>query len=73
MYIGNTKVKEFINSVQRDPKLNEILYPYQTDEQAQELVQMYEPNVMFASKGKLFGKILRLNGSSCYSTWVFRT
>ena len=45
------KVKEFVNTVQRDPKLNEILHPYQNEDQALELIQSYEPNAMFGQKG----------------------
>jgi len=52
MYIPHMKVREFVNTVQRDPKLNEILHPYQNEDQALELVQIYEPNAMFGQKGK---------------------
>ena len=52
MYISHNKVKEFVNTVQRDPKLNEILYPFQNEDQARELVQLYEPNLMFGQKGE---------------------
>ena len=53
MYIPHTKVKDFVNTVQRDPKLNEILHPYQNEDQAQELVAIYEPNAMFGQKGEV--------------------
>nr|CAB3264927.1 1-phosphatidylinositol 4,5-bisphosphate phosphodiesterase beta-1 [Phallusia mammillata] len=53
MYVSQQKVKEFVNTIQRDPKLNEILYPYQTSDQALDLIQNYEPNIMFAKKGQL--------------------
>jgi phosphatidylinositol phospholipase C beta len=33
----------FVNS-QRDPRLNEILFPYCNAEKAQELIAKYEPN-----------------------------
>lgn len=51
MYINYQKMKDFVNEKQRDPSINQLLYPKMTDEQAQELVQQNEPNVMFANKG----------------------
>jgi len=44
---------EFINKEQRDPRLNEILYPYTTVERARELIQEYEPNPYNAESGQL--------------------
>lgn len=43
---------EFINSKQRDPRLNEILYPPLKPEQVQVLVDKYEPNASLAAKGQ---------------------
>lgn len=43
---------EFINSKQRDPRLNEILYPPLKPEQVQLLVDKYEPNASLAEKGQ---------------------
>lgn len=43
---------EFINSKQRDPRLNEILYPPLKPEQVQLLVDKYEPNASLAQKGQ---------------------
>jgi len=34
---------EFLNSHQRDPRLNEILYPYANPDRAKDLFQQYEP------------------------------
>lgn len=34
---------EFLNNNQRDPRLNEILYPYANPDRARDLFQMYEP------------------------------
>jgi len=53
MYINYEKMKDFVNEKQRDPSINQLLYPKMNDEQAQELVQQNEPNVMFANKGRL--------------------
>lgn len=43
---------EFINNKQRDPRLNEILYPPLKPEQVQVLVDKYEPNASLAQKGQ---------------------
>lgn len=43
---------EFINCKQRDPRLNEILYPPLKAEQVQLLVDKYEPNASLAQKGQ---------------------
>ncbi|XP_076803235.1 1-phosphatidylinositol 4,5-bisphosphate phosphodiesterase beta-1-like isoform X3 [Clavelina lepadiformis] len=53
MYITKQKMKDFVNTVQRDPKLNEILYPFTTDDQAGDYIQEYEPNIMFSQRGQL--------------------
>lgn len=34
---------EFLNNNQRDPRLNEILYPYANPDRARDLFQQYEP------------------------------
>lgn len=44
---------DFINKEQRDPRLNEILYPYTTPEKAKELIETYEPNDCNTTKGVL--------------------
>ncbi|GLH00801.1 1-phosphatidylinositol 4,5-bisphosphate phosphodiesterase [Gryllus bimaculatus] len=35
---------EFLNKTQRDPRLNEILYPYANTARSRDLIQQYEPN-----------------------------
>jgi len=45
---------EFINLKQRDPRLNEILYPPLKQEQVQQLIEKYEPNSNLAKKGQWF-------------------
>ncbi|XP_075154088.1 phospholipase C at 21C isoform X2 [Haematobia irritans] len=59
--VGNTKRKhmttnqfmDFLNNTQRDPRLNEILYPYADTERAKEVITQYEPNKFTAQKGLL--------------------
>ncbi|XP_078483629.1 1-phosphatidylinositol 4,5-bisphosphate phosphodiesterase beta-3 isoform X1 [Ciona intestinalis] len=53
MYVSHQKFKDFINNEQRDPKLNDLLYPFHTDDQAQDAIINFEPNEMFATKGQL--------------------
>ncbi|KAM8718074.1 hypothetical protein ACLKA7_004734 [Drosophila subpalustris] len=58
---GNAKRKcmsiaqlvEFLNKTQRDPRLNEILYPYANPARAKELIHQYEPSNFNAQKGQL--------------------
>jgi len=43
----------FLNNYQRDPRLNEILHPYATEEKALNLIRKYEPNSHLVSKNQL--------------------
>ena len=44
---------KFLNKEQRDPRLNEILYPYYTTSQALELILKNESKANMASKGRV--------------------
>ncbi|XP_074644309.1 1-phosphatidylinositol 4,5-bisphosphate phosphodiesterase beta-1-like isoform X2 [Tubulanus polymorphus] len=44
---------DFLNNVQRDPRLNEVLYPYYDVKRAQQLINIYEHNKAIADKGQL--------------------
>ncbi|XP_072362203.1 1-phosphatidylinositol 4,5-bisphosphate phosphodiesterase beta-1 isoform X2 [Scyliorhinus torazame] len=52
-YLTVDQMTEFINSKQRDPRLNEILYPPVKPEQVQQLIEKYEPNVTLAKRGQI--------------------
>ncbi|XP_069811610.1 1-phosphatidylinositol 4,5-bisphosphate phosphodiesterase beta-1 isoform X1 [Dendropsophus ebraccatus] len=52
-YLTVDQMTEFINYKQRDPRLNEILYPPLKQEQVQLLIEKYEPNGSLASKGHI--------------------
>ncbi|TKS75924.1 1-phosphatidylinositol 4,5-bisphosphate phosphodiesterase beta-1 [Collichthys lucidus] len=52
-YLTVEQMTEFINNKQRDPRLNEILYPPLKPEQVQVLVDKYEPNASLAQKGHI--------------------
>jgi phosphatidylinositol phospholipase C beta len=43
---------DWLNSSQRDPRLNEILYPYATEKTALRIITQYETNAELASNGK---------------------
>lgn len=57
---GNSKRKlmsaaqlvEFLNHTQRDPRLNEILYPYADTERAKDLIAEYETNKYNAQRAQ---------------------
>lgn len=41
----------FLNNEQRDPRLNEILYPLYNERTAQRLINQHEPNPEMAKQG----------------------
>ncbi|XP_031845633.1 phospholipase C at 21C isoform X1 [Nomia melanderi] len=59
--VGNNKRRlmsvsqfvDFLNKTQRDPRLNEILYPYANEARAKDIISQYEPNKCNANKGQL--------------------
>ncbi|KAL1509188.1 hypothetical protein ABEB36_003963 [Hypothenemus hampei] len=58
-YVGTKKYMtaeqfvEFLNQTQRDPRLNEILYPYADTARARDVIEQYEPNKYMSKKGQL--------------------
>ncbi|XP_071962617.1 1-phosphatidylinositol 4,5-bisphosphate phosphodiesterase beta-1-like isoform X3 [Antedon mediterranea] len=52
-YLTTEQVKDFFNKEQRDPRLNEILYPYCDSEYAHDIISKYEPRPNFVKKGHL--------------------
>ncbi|XP_015685580.1 1-phosphatidylinositol 4,5-bisphosphate phosphodiesterase beta-3-like, partial [Protobothrops mucrosquamatus] len=52
-YLSLDQLMEFINQKQRDPRLNEVLYPPLTRAQVRQLIAKYEPNQQFQQRGKM--------------------
>ncbi|XP_036735976.1 1-phosphatidylinositol 4,5-bisphosphate phosphodiesterase beta-1 isoform X5 [Manis pentadactyla] len=52
-YLTVDQMMDFINLKQRDPRLNEILYPPLKQEQVHVLIEKYEPNSSLAKKGQI--------------------
>ncbi|KAI5611247.1 1-phosphatidylinositol 4,5-bisphosphate phosphodiesterase beta-1-like, partial [Silurus asotus] len=52
-YLTVDQMTDFINNKQRDPRLNEILYPPLKPEQVQALVEKYEPDTMLYHRGQI--------------------
>ncbi|XP_042296110.1 1-phosphatidylinositol 4,5-bisphosphate phosphodiesterase beta-3 isoform X1 [Sceloporus undulatus] len=61
-YLSLDQLMEFINQKQRDPRLNEILYPPLTRAQVRQLINKYEPNQQFQQRDQMsmegFGRYL---------------
>uniref|UniRef100_A0AAY4CBK6 Phosphoinositide phospholipase C n=1 Tax=Denticeps clupeoides TaxID=299321 RepID=A0AAY4CBK6_9TELE len=52
-YLSTEQMTDFINNKQRDPRLNEILYPPLKPDQVQVLMEKYEPNQGLVQKGNV--------------------
>lgn len=46
------KLMEFLNDRQRDPRLNEILYPHYNAQRAKEIIITHEPDKELVQRGK---------------------
>ncbi|XP_053908528.1 1-phosphatidylinositol 4,5-bisphosphate phosphodiesterase beta-3 isoform X2 [Cuculus canorus] len=61
-YLTLEQLRDFINTRQRDPRLNEVLFPPLSPEQTQQLIERYEPNQQFRERGQMsvegFGQFL---------------
>ncbi|RNA14768.1 1-phosphatidylinositol 4-5-bisphosphate phosphodiesterase classes I and II-like [Brachionus plicatilis] len=52
-YLNAEKFEQFLNKEQRDPSLNELLYPFYSLQKATELIQKFEIDDSFRKKKKL--------------------
>lgn len=51
--INLQQLVNFLNEKQRDPRLNEILYPFYSEKRAREILTTYEPNAELAKEDKM--------------------
>uniref|UniRef100_A0A8C3X5P3 1-phosphatidylinositol 4,5-bisphosphate phosphodiesterase n=1 Tax=Catagonus wagneri TaxID=51154 RepID=A0A8C3X5P3_9CETA len=52
-YLTLEQLMDFINQKQRDPRLNEVLYPPLRPSQARQLIEKYEPNKQFLERDQM--------------------
>ncbi|XP_076971970.1 1-phosphatidylinositol 4,5-bisphosphate phosphodiesterase beta-3 [Tamandua tetradactyla] len=52
-YLTLEQLMDFINQKQRDPRLNEVLYPPLRPSQARQLIEKYEPNQQFLERDQM--------------------
>ncbi|XP_063822893.1 1-phosphatidylinositol 4,5-bisphosphate phosphodiesterase classes I and II [Ostrinia nubilalis] len=52
-YLSATQLVEFLNDIQRDPRLNEILHPYADIQKAKDLIKAYEHNKYHQQRSQL--------------------
>ncbi|KAF5920310.1 hypothetical protein HPG69_017878, partial [Diceros bicornis minor] len=52
-YLTLEQLMDFINQKQRDPRLNEVLYPPLRPAQARQLIEKYEPNQQFLERDQM--------------------
>lgn len=60
-YLTLEQLMDFINQKQRDPRLNEVLYPPLRQAQARQLIEKYERNKHFRERDQM-----SMEGFSCY-------
>ena len=51
---------EFLNTVQRDPRLNEVLYPRMTKSNVDALISKHEPDEKFKELGLIFASYISI-------------
>lgn len=56
--ISEEKLIDFLNDRQRDPRLNEILYPHYNSQRVREIIATYEPDQELVKRGQCSKDIL---------------
>lgn len=54
-YLTRDRLIHFLNEFQRDPRLNEILFPYYDNDRAQQIIAKYETDESYIAQGKMSG------------------
>lgn len=52
-FLTKDKLINFLNEEQRDPRLNEILFPFFDNERTQQLIAKYETDEAYIAQGRL--------------------
>lgn len=52
-YISVSQLVDFLNTRQRDPRLNEILYPFYSEQRAMEIIATYEKNAEMVKQARI--------------------
>lgn len=55
-FLTREKLINFLNQEQRDPRLNEILFPFFDNDRVQQLIAKYETDESYIGQGKMSGK-----------------
>lgn len=56
-YLTREKLIHFLNEEQRDPRLNEILFPFFDRERVQQLIGKYETDESYIAQGTVYIKL----------------
>lgn len=54
-YLTRERLLQFLNDEQRDPRLNEILFPHFDQDRVQQLIAKYESDESYIAQGKMSG------------------
>uniref|UniRef100_A0A183CHZ6 1-phosphatidylinositol 4,5-bisphosphate phosphodiesterase n=1 Tax=Globodera pallida TaxID=36090 RepID=A0A183CHZ6_GLOPA len=54
-YLTRDRLLQFLNDEQRDPRLNEILFPHFDQDRVQQLIAKYESDESYIAQGKMSG------------------
>ena len=60
--ISIKKLIEFLNEKQRDPRLNEILYPHYNETRVMEIIRAYEKDPDLVDKGLISKEVCPCQG-----------
>ncbi|XP_062523499.1 1-phosphatidylinositol 4,5-bisphosphate phosphodiesterase beta-1-like [Corticium candelabrum] len=52
-FLSLPQLRDLLNKTQRDPRLNEILHPFYSDDQVDALIKEFEANVSMTEKGNM--------------------
>lgn len=65
-YLSIEQLKVFHNEEQRDPRLNELLYPFMKDQQSKAIIDQYEPLEVLKARGWINSDSWYIHARSTY-------